>query len=940
MKKLKTMLLAMLALCAFAMSAQVVYTEPPMIQRSTKNFTIYYDATKGTAGLKDYTGDVYAHIGLITDKSATATDWKYAPDWATDDAKYKMTKVSANLYSLKINSIDEFFGVPAAEVAKQIAMVFRSTSLTGDDGGKYNLEGKATGGKDIYVDVFEEGLEASVVVPNTIFSEKNNKMEVKAYSTVSADIAIYLNSTSSTPVAKGTGTKLTYTHTFAAGTTKVIVTATAGGVTKTDEVEVFCHKPSAAATYNGTMPDGAVVNKDGSVTFTLYAPKKTDVLLVGEWNDFEYTNDQMMNYQGDKYFWVTIPAGKIDLNKEYAYYFFVDDAIEVADPWAKLILDPWNDKYINQYAEVYPGLKVFPAKMSGNTYASIFKGTPDTYNWEVKDFKGPDKNNLMIYELLFRDFTNTVVDGKEVLGTGTIELALEKLDYLKELGVNAIELMPIQEFDGNISWGYNTNFYFAPDKAYGTPAMYKKFIDECHKRGMAVILDIVFNQTQNHPYYTLYGGTANNPFLNESAPHNWSVLNDWNQGNAWLQDHFCKMLQYWIKEYNIDGYRFDLAKGLGTNESYANDYDGGKYNESRIAIMKKYTDAVWKAKKDAYAIYEYFVDGAEEKVMADYGGLSWRAFTDNFAQAVKGTASGSSFEGMNTYGYVTYIESHDEQRVSYTASKEAAATVKAKKYRMPRLASAAAFMIMSPGSKMIWQFGELGNETNTKKADGGNNTDPKPTSWADLENEYCKGVHDSYKELLNIRKSNPDLFDPANRFNTNYFSWSVKDSNWDNGRFITLRNAAKTKELIVAMNPKTNSKGTFSYKFDNPNGTYYINSKTAGSNPTFDAKAGTITIEKNSYVVISNMASAVSGVEDVEDGLAETKISIYPNPATDYVNVEGEGVKGIEVYSLSGALVATEYAGTTVDVSGLAKGAYLVKVATADGVKVEKLVKK
>lgn len=942
MQKLKTMLLALLALCAFSMSAQVVYTEPPMIQRSTKNFTLYFDATQGTGGLKDHNGDVYAHIGLITSASATGTDWKYAPDWNTDNAKYKMTKVSANLYSLKINSIDEFFGVPSTEEVKQIAMVFRSTKLTGSDGGTYNLEGKATGGKDIYVDVFAEGLEATIVAPVKVFSEKNNKVEIKAYSTVEADLAIYLNSTSSTPVKTGKGTKLTYTHTFASGNTNVIMTATAGGVTKTDEVDLCCHKASSQVSFGKERIKGTSINNDGSVTFTLYAPQKSDVMLVGEWNDFAFTNDQMMNYEGsanDKYFWVTVPAGKIDLNKEYAYYFLIDDVIEVGDPYCTLVLDPWNDKWINQYSEVYPGLKEFPSQLSGTAIISVFRGNNDKYNWEVTNFKGVDKNNLVIYEMLFRDFTNTVVDGKEKLGTGTVELAIEKLDYLKNLGINAVELMPIQEFNGNLSWGYNTNYYFAPDKAYGTPEMYKKFIDECHKRGIAVILDVVFNHAQDHPYYVMYGGVKNNPFMNEEAPHAWSVFNDWKHENTYVQEHFCEVLKYWIKEYKVDGYRFDLAKGLGTSASYANNYDAGGYNSSRIDIMKKYSNAIWSANPNAYAIYEYFVDSNEEKAMADHGGLSWKGFTGNFAQAVKGEASGSSFEGVNTYGYVTYMESHDEQRVSYIASKEAATAAKAVKARMERLGASAAFFLMSPGAKMIWQFGELGNDTNTKGSNGDNDTGEKKTSWADMDNQYRKGLHDSYQELLNIRKSNPDLFDSANRFNTKYFSWSVKESNWANGRFITLRNAAGTKEMIVAMNPSYDSKATFSYKFDNANGKYYINSKTYGSAPTFDAKAGTITLPKNAYVVISNMEEA-SAVETVESELAETVINIYPNPATDYVNVEGEGVKAIEVYSLAGALVASEKAETTINVSNLAKGTYLVKVTTETGVKVEKMIKK
>ncbi|NOZ04318.1 MAG: hypothetical protein GXO92_06915 [FCB group bacterium] len=91
----------------------------------------------------------------------------------------------------------------------------------------------------------------------------------------------------------------------------------------------------------------------------------------------------------------------------------------------------------------------------------------------------------MIYELLVRDF----IDRHDY------QTLIDTLDYLEKLGINAIELMPINEFEGNSSWGYNPSFYFAPDKYYGTRQDLKLFIDECHRRGIAVIMDIVLNHT-------------------------------------------------------------------------------------------------------------------------------------------------------------------------------------------------------------------------------------------------------------------------------------------------------------------------------------------------------------------------------------------------------------------------------------------------------------
>ena len=118
--------------------------------------------------------------------------------------------------------------------------------------------------------------------------------------------------------------------------------------------------------------------------------------------------------------------------------------------------------------------------------------------------------------------------------------AMQKLDYLKSLGVNAIELMPVQEFDGNDSWGYNPCFFFALDKAYGTKKMYKDFIDACHKAGMAVIFDVVYNHaTGSMPFAKLYWNSANNktapnnPYFNVDAPHPYSVFHDFNHEVLW-----------------------------------------------------------------------------------------------------------------------------------------------------------------------------------------------------------------------------------------------------------------------------------------------------------------------------------------------------------------------------------------------------------------------
>ncbi|MDE6122059.1 MAG: hypothetical protein K2F76_02360, partial [Duncaniella dubosii] len=277
---------------------------------------------------------------------------------------------------------------------------------------------------------------------------------------------------------------------------------------------------SKEAVYPGGTPKmGTEINADGSVTFCIAAPGKTNAVMMGSWNDYTAAPEYVMNYQdynGNRYFWLTLD--NLEKGKDYIYYYNIDGSINVGDPYARLVLDPNNDQYIS--SSVFPGLPAYPSKKITGVPLAIFNSERDVYDWKVADFKGVPQSDLIIYELLIRDFTGT--EGK-ALGEGTVKGVISKLDYLKELGVNAIELLPIMEFAGNNSWGYNTNFYMAPDKAYGTPDDYRALIDGAHERGMAVILDIVFNQSDGgHPWFDMVRRNIS-PFYNGSAPHAYSV---------------------------------------------------------------------------------------------------------------------------------------------------------------------------------------------------------------------------------------------------------------------------------------------------------------------------------------------------------------------------------------------------------------------------------
>src|SRR5699024_6056680 len=141
------------------------------------------------------------------------------------------------------------------------------------------------------------------------------------------------------------------------------------------------------------------------------------------------------------------------------------------------------------------------------------------YEWQVKNFESPKKNDLVVYEMLVRDFTDA----------HSFEGAINRLDYLEKLGINAIEVLPINEFEGISSWGYNPSFMMAVDKSYGRAYDYKKFIDECHKRVIAVSQDIVLHdQFGSSPLIKMWANSAgtpaaDNPYFYEKNRHPFAV---------------------------------------------------------------------------------------------------------------------------------------------------------------------------------------------------------------------------------------------------------------------------------------------------------------------------------------------------------------------------------------------------------------------------------
>lgn len=435
------------------------------------------------------------------------------------------------------------------------------------------------------------------------------------------------------------------------------------------KAEEFTPDPLVTKKLPEGVKHGINYNEDGSVTFVFYDKDTAGqshkyCYIVGEWNEWTRKTEGAMYYDGSQgCWWITLDG--FDADKEYRFQYRLGNNsgsdTYVSDPYTEIVYDQWNDQYI-------AGVPAFPE--GAKQLVSAFQINKPEYAWKHKDFKVEDKNDLVIYEMLFRDFTTSQ----------DIEGAMAQLDYIENLGVNAIELMPVQEFDGNLSWGYNPNHWFALDKYYGTREEYKDFIDECHARGIAVIIDVVYNHaTGSHPWAKMWWDGANNctaennPWFNVVAKHEFNVYHDMNHENAMVKEHVKRSLEHLLTEYDVDGFRFDLTKGFTQNNTLGDVGAWGRYDQSRVDILKGYADHIWSVNENAVVIFEHLADYSEEKVLAEHGIKLWRNMNGTYRSAVNGGSGdfSGSYENNLYGGWVSYMESHDEERLCYGAGADA-----------------------------------------------------------------------------------------------------------------------------------------------------------------------------------------------------------------------------------------------------------------------------
>ncbi len=546
---------------------------------------------------------------------------------------------------------------------------------------------------------------------------------------------------------------------------------------------------SLCFTYQGASPEvvplpAGVVNginfvSDSTVTLVLHAPYYRDfVYVIGDFNDWQVKQNYFMKRSPNQQkYWLTIVG--LDPDREYGFQYFVDGEQRIADPYTEKVLDPQNDIYILD--STYPNLKTYPTGKTSDII-STFLINQEKYQWQELNFVRPAKEKLVIYELLVRDF----------LAEHDYQTLIDSLDYFERLGINAIELMPVNEFEGNLSWGYNPSFYFAPDKYYGPKNDLQRFIDECHVRRMAVIVDMVLNHSFGQsPMVRLFSESNYGPpssaniwynkdydanYAGYQACHPYNVGFDFNHEAYFTQQFVDSVNSFWLTEYRVDGFRFDLTKGFTQKASYTgngnyNESLASQYDASRIAILKRMANHIWSVDSTAYVILEHFCDNAEEKELANYGCLLWGNANYNYNEATMGWhENGRSDFSWGYYGkrgwskphLVTYMESHDEERLMYKnlqwGNSSGDYSIKDLATALARIKLAAAFFFTLPGPKMIWQFGELGYDYSI---DFNGRLGNKPIRWDYYQDPLRKNLYRTFAALIKLRKEN-EVFTNAN----------------------------------------------------------------------------------------------------------------------------------------------------------------------------------
>jgi glycosidase len=942
MRKIYSFLLLLISCSSFSQVSWQGGVTPEANQAGT----ILFDKT-GT-GLASYTGTIYAHTGVTLNGNA----WQNViGTWGNNAVQPALTLVSGNIYKLNLNpTLQNFYSVTTGAISK-VNIVFRS-----DTGAQQTVD------LQLNVGAYQANLTAPNENSTTLLNSGQNLLITANNTNGNATYNLFANGTN---INTSIGATYSYTDVNITSNKNYELQITQNGTTYNKRFSAIINPGILSQALPNGLEIGINYNSTDATkaTLVLEAPGKDYVYVAGSFNNWQPTSSYAMKKDPTNgKFWLEL--NNLTSGTEYLYQYWVVDTtpianspsmVKTADPCSTLVLSSYDDPYIPSGS--YPNIPAYP--IGQDREITVLQTGQSPYIWQNTSFTKPNKDKLVIYEVLVRDFDSD----------RNYQDLIDKIDYFKNLGVNAIELMPVMEFEGNESWGYNTAYHMALDKFYGTKNKFKEFVDLCHQNGIAVILDIAFNHAfgrnpmvrmwMNDPDGDGWGSpTSENPYFNTVAKHSYSVGEDFNHASNYTKEYVKKTIKHWITEFKIDGFRWDLTKGFTQNCTASDQNCTNNYQADRVAILKDYADYTWNLDGNFYNIFEHLGSDSEEQQWANYrlsegkGIMMWGELYEPYKQLALGystngdiTRMGHVSRGFTGKRLIGYSESHDKDRLMYQAftygnSAGTAPVGGNLNNTLNRMATIGATSLLIPGPKMIWHFQELGMDDSIYACTNGtvnSESDSTPgdcklatkqqPQWVEnwLTTSPRNTIYSDYAKFIKMKKNDPV-------FNGDY-AISINGSNIKQRIYIydNALPASQLKNVVILANYSVAAQ---SITADFPyTGTWYNLMDNTTTNVT--ATNMQITLGPGEYRIFGNQVSAALANDSFE---AISKVELYPNPTMNAFQISIDAKK-IEIFSLTGQLIQTEnncMANKEINISNLAKGIYIVKITNSDSISVSK----
>ncbi|TDE01076.1 alpha-amylase family glycosyl hydrolase [Flavobacterium sandaracinum] len=961
MKKTILYILFFLSIVATAQQQSVAYSISPATFEETTSITITIDGNAINEAAWGVTGNaIYMWTWSFDINDANSIDCPTNGTWTSSNEVNRFNYNSSTNTYTKTFTPNVFYN---RNGIGRIGFLVKAKDGTGDKKSQDNF---------VEVGAYQVSLNAPAENSSTIIAS-GGSLNIAATNT-GGNASYVLKANGTTLNTNAATSSYSFNHSAITGNQNYELQVTQGTTVITKKFSAIVNPNAVSEAMPAGLLDGINYNTSDATkaTLVLDAPFKDFIYVAGSFNNWQPTGSFAMKKDpASGKFWLEL-TGLIS-GTNYSYQYWLVDAtpiagtpalVKTADPYSTLVLSPFDDGGIS--ASKYPNMPVYPVGQEREVTVLQTGKTPYAWSSATTNFVKPEKEKLVVYELLVRDFD----------ANRSYQDLINKMDYFKNLKINAIELMPVMEYEGNESWGYNTSFHMALDKFYGTSDKLKEFVDLCHQNGIAVILDVALNHAfgrnpmlrmwMNDPDGDGWGSpSTENPYFNTTAMHSYNVGEDFNHQQPRTQNYVQRVIKQWVEEYKIDGFRWDLTKGFTQN--CPSNVAGGQENctgnrqQDRIDVLKKYADYSWNLDPNHYVIFEHLGGNDEEQQWANYrlnetpskGIMMWGIMTHDYNNLTKGFAGNisrmtSSSRGFTAHRLMGYAESHDEERLMYNNLQSGNNTVADHNVRtlnvaLSRMSALGAVSLLVPGPKMIWQFGELGWDSSIFTCNNGSvnspsdatsgdcklDTKPQPqwaTNW--LGDTNRSKIYDDWAKMITMKTIEPVFSGTVTINNSSSLFPNIKITN-------SALASTQLKDVLIVANFNViaqNVPSGFPYT-----GTWY----NLMDNTTINviSTSATITLQPGEFKIYGNKTASLA----IADYEKSPTIVLYPNPASDYFTLN-ETTSKVQIFSITGQLVksfdANKTAGSQFSVSDLNQGLYIVKTFDENnGMKVLKLLK-